>query len=82
MGPRQTGWGDMIGRCSPDSQHERPIVILRMLAVLFSGTRMTIKGTKPSRHPNVEYGRGKTTNLHYTPILGEKLHKEDKGKEW
>ena len=25
----------MIGRCSPDSQHGRPIVILRMLAALF-----------------------------------------------
>ena len=31
---------------------------------------------------NNKHGLGKTTNLHYTDILGATLHKEDIGKEW
>ena len=39
-GAQKTGWGVMIGRCSLDSQHRRPVGILRMLAVLLPGTQM------------------------------------------
>ena len=54
---------------------------MRMLAVLFSGTRMTNKGTTPTIDVNAKHGLGKTTNLHYTTILGPNLHKENIGKE-
>ena len=54
---------------------------MRMQAVLFSGTRMTIEGTTPTRDVNAKHGLGKTTNLHYTAILGATLQKEDIGKE-
>ena len=76
-----TGLGVMIGRGSPDSQHGRPIVTLRMLAVLLSGTQITILGSTQIRDTNTKHGLGKTTNLHNPAILGATLHKEDIGKE-
>ena len=81
-GAQDSDLGVMIGRCSLDSQHGWPIVILRMLAVLFSATQITTRWTPPTRDPNGKYGLGKTTNLHYTAILRVTLHKEDTGKEW
>ena len=42
---------------------------------------MVIQGTAPTRDLNGKHGRGKTTNLYYTAILGATLHKEDIGKE-
>ena len=64
-GTQDSDLGVMIGRCSLDSQHGRDlIVILRMLAVLFSGTQITARWTPPTRDPNGKHGLGKTTNLH------------------
>ena len=63
-GTRATDLGVMIGRCSLDSQHGRPDVILRMLAALFSGTRMTTLRTTTIREHNARHGLWKTTVLH------------------
>ena len=79
-GTQATSLVIMIGSCSPDSQNGISVVILRMLAVLFSGSWMTILGTTHIRDLNGKHGLGKTTNLHYTAILGATLHKEDIGK--
>ena len=59
-----------------------PIVILRMLAALFSGTWMTILATTTIKDQNVKHRPGKTIILHYTAILGATLHKEGIRKEW
>ena len=57
------------------------LVILRMLADFFFGTRMTISGTTPTRDIKTKHGLRRTTNLYYTVILGATIHKENIGKE-
>ena len=52
-------------------------VIQQMLAVLFSLTLSTIKGTAQIRDVNPKCGQGKTTNFHCTAILGATPNKED-----
>ena len=58
------------------------IVILRMLAVFYTSTWMTMLWTTMIRDLNAKHRLGKTINLHYTAILGATLHKENIGKEW
>ena len=53
--------GIMIGRCSLNSQHGGLNAILRMLAVLITGTQTTIKATTQFR--DTKDGIGKTTNV-------------------
>ena len=59
-----------------------PIVILRMLAALFSGTWMMTLATTTIRDQNAKHGPGKTINLYYTAIWEATLHEEGIGKEW
>ena len=65
---------------------EDRIVILWMLAVLFSGTQIVTKGTTPTKDLNSKHGQGKQPTLpptlHYTVILGVIQYKKDTGKEW
>ena len=58
------------------------IVILWMLAVLFSGTQKMTKINAQTRDTNKENGPGKTKNLHFVVILGATLHNKSIGKEW
>ena len=66
----------MIGRCFSDSQHGRPIVILPMLVVLFSGTQTTNKETTQIRDVDPKHDLGKATNLHCTVFLTATLYYE------
>ena len=81
QGAQTTGLGVMIGRYSLDcSNMGNQISILRMLAVLFPGTQISIltgtqiiilsgtqkmnKSTTHTRDHSVENGQGKITNNH------------------
>ena len=74
VGPRQQAWVSW-------SAGALLIVILRMLAALFSGTWMMILATTTIKDQNAKHGQGKTIILHYTAILGATHHTEGIGKE-
>ena len=80
-GTQAADLGVMIGRCSPNSQRERPDRHPTNVgcSFFFRYTNDELKDHTNQRrkHKNV---LGKTTNLHYTTILGATLHKEDIGK--
>ena len=60
----------MIGRCFINSQHGRPVRHPANVGYSFSGIRMTIYGTKPTKDANTKHGQGKAINLTYAAILG------------
>ena len=70
-----------IGRCSLDSQNGGPSCILRMLAVLISGTKTMTKVASQQRDTNGKDGLERTTKMYMTVILRKFLHKESLGKE-
>ena len=82
VGPKQQAWVSWSAGVLLRANMGEQVFILRMLAVLFSGTQITIRGTTPTRDVNAKHGLGKTTNLHKIAILEATLHKEGIGKEW
>ena len=74
-GTQATGLGFMISVLLIANMGD-PIVILRMLAALFSGTWMTILATTTIKDQNAKHGPAKTIILHYTAILGATYHKK------
>ena len=81
QGAETTGLGVTIVGCSPNSQHEDQIVILKILAILFSrNTNDDISNHTNQGHQH-KNGRGKTTKMHLSVIFGATQHKEDIGKE-
>ena len=71
----------MISRCSPDSQHRKPIHHpANVGSSFFAGTPTTNQVNIQIRDVNAKYGLGKTTNLHCIAILGATLHYEDIAK--
>ena len=82
VGPRTQTWVSWSAGALLMANMGDLIVILRMLAVLFTGTQIVIKKTTPTRDLNGKHGLGKTTNLHYNASLGVTLRKKVTGKEW
>ena len=78
-GTQATGLNVMIGRCSPDNQHERPNRHPANVGCSFF--RYMNDDLRKYINQRCKRGLGKTTNLHYTAILGATLYKEDIGKE-
>ena len=79
-GTQATGLGDMIGRCSPDSQHGRPDRHPTNVGGSFF-RYINDDVTNQNGDLNAEYGLRKRTNLRLIAISGATLHKEDIGKE-
>ena len=82
VGPRQQSWVSWSAGALLITSMGDPIVILWMLAVLFSVTWMMTLATTTIRDQNIIYWLEKTINLHYTAILRATLHREVIGKEW
>ena len=80
-GTQDSDLGVMIGRCSLDCQHERPDRHPANAGCsLLRYTNVDLRN-HTNRDLNGKHGLWKTTNLHYTAILGVTPHKEDTGKE-
>ena len=64
MGPRKQAWVSWSAGALLITHMGESIVILRMLAALFSGTWITILAATTIRNQNAKHGKGKTIILH------------------